>query len=64
MPTIAAPVCQEAIDVVPFDFAENLNTLQCLYTEFCNTLRTQSLGTLKEKSAAAYGEAITGKGVT
>jgi hypothetical protein len=64
MPTIAAPVSQEAIDAVPFDYAENLNALQRLYTEFCDTLGTQSLGSLKETSAAAYGEAITGKGLT
>jgi hypothetical protein len=38
MPTIAAPVSQQAIDAVPFDFAENLNTLQRLYTAFCDTL--------------------------
>ena len=55
MPTIAAPVCQEAIDSVPFDFAENLDALQRLYTEFCNTLESESLETLKEKNAAAYG---------
>src|SRR5262245_32959116 len=63
MPTIAAPVSQEAIDAVSFDFAESLNTLQRHYTEFCDTLGTQSLGTLEEKSAAAYGEAATGKGL-
>jgi hypothetical protein len=63
MPTIAAPVSQQAIDAVPFDFAENLNTLQRLYTAFCDILGTQSLGTLKEKSGAAYGEAATGKGL-
>ena len=55
MPTIAAPVSQEAIDSVPFDFAENLDTLKRLYSEFCNTLETESLETLKEKNAAAYG---------
>ena len=63
MPTIAALVSQEAIDAVPFDFAENLNTLQRLYTAFCETLGTQSLGALKDKSAAAYDEAVTGKGL-
>jgi hypothetical protein len=61
MPTIAAPVSQEAIDGVPFDFAENLDTFQRVYTAFCGTLGRQSLGNLKEKSAAAYGEAITAK---
>ena len=50
------------IDAVPFDYAENLDTLQRLYTEFCDTLGTQSLGSLKETSAAAYGKAITSKG--
>ena len=63
MPTIAAPVSETAIDAVPFDFAENLNALQRLYTEFCDTLGTQSLGSLKEKNVAAYGEATTGKGL-
>jgi hypothetical protein len=61
MPTIAAPVSQAVIDAVSFDFAENLNTLQRLYTEFCDTLGTLSLETLKEKNAAAYGEALSGK---
>jgi hypothetical protein len=63
MPTIAAPVSQEVIDAVPFDFAENLDALQRLYIEFCDTLGAQSLETLREKTAAAYGEAITGKGL-
>lgn len=63
MPTIAAPACQEAIDAVPFDFADNLNTLQRLYADFSAVLREQSLGTLNEKSAATYGEAIRGRGV-
>jgi hypothetical protein len=63
MPTIAAPVSQEAIDAVPFDFMENLNTLQRLYTQFWQALGAHSLATLKEKCAGAYGEAITGKGL-
>jgi hypothetical protein len=64
MPTIAAPVSQRAIDAVPLDFAENLNTLERLYAEFCDALGTQTLGSLKEMSAAAYGAAITDKGLT
>ncbi len=63
MPTIAAPVSQEAIDAVSFDFEENLNTLQRLYTEFCDILGTQSLESLKERNAAAYGGALTSKGL-
>ena len=63
MPTIAAAVSQEAIDAVPFNFVDNLNTLQQLYADFSGVLRAQSLGTLKEKSASAYGEAIRGKGL-
>src|SRR5262245_36619401 len=63
MPTIAAAVSQESIDAVPFDFAENLNTLQRLDTEFSRTLETQSLETLKERNAAVYGEATKGKGL-
>jgi hypothetical protein len=62
MPTIAAPVSQGAIDAVPFDFAENLNTLQRLYAAFCDILGTQMLGALKEKSAAAYGDAVPARG--
>lgn len=64
MPTIAATVSQDAIDAVSLDFAENLNTLQRLYNRFCDSLRTQSLVTLKDNTAAAYGEAITGKRLT
>lgn len=63
MPTIAATASQEAIDAIPFDFGENLNTLERLYTEFCDALRTESLETLKDKTAAAYGDAIRGKGL-
>jgi hypothetical protein len=63
MPTIAAQVSREAIDAVPFDFAGNLNALQRLYTAFCGTLGSQSLGALKDKSAAAYGEGVTCKGL-
>ena|SRR5579871_1041548 len=63
IPTIAVPVSQETIDAVPLDFAENLNMLQHLYTEFCDTLEMQSLETLKEKNATAYGEAMTSKGL-
>lgn len=40
MPTIAAPVSQEAIDAIRFDFSENLNTLDRLYREFSDTLGT------------------------
>src|SRR5262245_44252836 len=63
LPTIAAPVSQEALDAVSYDFAENLNTLHRHYTAFCDTLRAQSLGALKERSAAAYREAATDKGL-
>lgn len=63
MPTIAVPASQEAIDAVAFDFNDNLNTLQRLYTAFSETLSMESLDSLKAKSAAAYGEAITRRGL-
>jgi DinB superfamily len=63
MPTIATAASQEAIDAIPFEFSANLNTLERVYTEFCDALRTESLETLKDKTATAYGDAIRGKGV-
>ena len=57
MPTIAAPVSQEEVDAVSFDFDENLSVLARVYTLFCDNLRTHSLATIKEKTAAAYGKA-------
>ena len=63
MPTIAVPVSQEAIDAVSLDFAENLKALESAYTRFLASLRTHSLVTLREKTAAAYGDAIAGKRV-
>ena len=64
MPTIAAPVSQEEVDAVSLDFDENLSALGRLYTLFCANLRTHSLATLKENTAAAYGKAITDRNLT
>ena len=63
MPTIAAPVHQRDVDAVPFDFEENLNALEGLFTRFCTALRAHSLETLRENTAAAYGGAVTDKGI-
>jgi hypothetical protein len=56
MPTIAAPVDQDAIDAVPLDFAANLRLLEDRYTQFVDTLRRTTLPTLQQRSSAAYGE--------
>jgi DinB family protein len=63
MPTVAVPVTREELAAVSLDFAENLSALERLYTLFCANLRTHSLATLKENTAAAYGNAITDKGL-
>jgi DinB family protein len=57
MPTIAVAAPQEAIDAVPADFAENLKKLEELYTRFVEVLRTVTLATLQQRTAAAYGDA-------
>jgi hypothetical protein len=57
MPTIATSPLQEAIDAVPLDFEENFKKLEEFYTRFLDVLRTMSLNTLGERSAAAYGKA-------
>lgn len=64
MPTIAVPAPQDAIEAISLDFEENLSRLEQFYTRFCEILRTASLVTLREQTAAAYGEAIKGKGHT
>ncbi|HKQ79619.1 MAG TPA: DinB family protein [Blastocatellia bacterium] len=56
MPTIAAPAPQEAIDAVPADFEENLKMLEDLHTRFVEILRTATLVTLRQRTAAAYGD--------
>ena len=57
MPTIAVAAPQEAINAVPSDFAENFKRLEELYTRFVEILRTATLETLQQRTAAAYGEA-------
>ena len=58
MPTIAAPVDQTAIDAVTFDFHDNLRVLEELYMRFVDVLKQISIGTLRERSASAYGRSI------
>ena len=57
MPTIAVAAPQEAIDAVPADFEENFKRLEELYTRFVEVLRTVTLVTLQQRTAAAYGDA-------
>jgi Protein of unknown function (DUF664) len=57
MPTIAVAAPQEAIDAVPADFEANFKRLEELYTQFVEILRTATLETLQQRTAAAYGDA-------
>jgi hypothetical protein len=57
MPTIAAAAPQAVIDAVPEDFEENVTRLEELYTRFVERLRTATLATLQQRTAAAYGDA-------
>jgi Protein of unknown function (DUF664) len=57
MPTIAVAAPQEAIEAVPADFEENFKRLEELYTRFVAILRTTTLVTIQQRTAAAYGEA-------
>ena len=57
MPTITAPAPQKAIAAVPADFEENLKKLEELYTRYMEVLRTATLATLRQRTAADYGEA-------
>jgi hypothetical protein len=57
MPTIAVAAPQAAIDTVPADFEENVTRLEELYTRFVERLRTTTLATLQQRTAAAYGDA-------
>jgi hypothetical protein len=56
MPTIAVAAPQEAIDAVPADFETNFKGLEELYSRFVEMLRTATLETLQQRTAAAYGE--------
>jgi Protein of unknown function (DUF664) len=57
MPTIAVAAPQEAIDAVPSDFEANVTRLEELYTRFVELLRTATLETVQQRTAAAYGDA-------
>jgi Protein of unknown function (DUF664) len=57
MPTIAVAAPQEAIDAVPADFEENVKRLEELYSRFVEVLRTATLETVQQRTAAAYSEA-------
>jgi len=57
MPTIAVAAPQEAIDAVPADFEANFKRLEEFYTRFVELLRTATLETLQQRTAAAYGDA-------
>lgn len=58
MPTVATPVEQEAIDAVPLDFEENRKALEDFIVRFLETLRTVTIGDLRQRSSSAYGAAI------
>jgi hypothetical protein len=57
MPTIAVAAPQATIDAVPADFEQNVTRLEELYTRFVERLRTTTLVTLQQYTAAAYGDA-------
>jgi hypothetical protein len=56
MPTVAASPSQEAIDAVSDNFQENLEALTRYCGRFLEILRTTTLNTLRERTAAAYGK--------
>jgi uncharacterized damage-inducible protein DinB len=56
MPTIAVAAPQEAINAVPMDFEANVTRLEELYARFVDLLRTATLETLQQRTAAAYGD--------
>jgi hypothetical protein len=56
MPTVATSPSQEAIDAVSEDFQENFKALAQYCTRFLEVLRTTTLNTLRERTAAAYGK--------
>ena len=56
MPTVATSPSQEALDAVSDNFQENLRALTQYCTRFLEILRTTTLNTLRERTAAAYGK--------
>jgi len=61
MPTVATSPSQEAIDAISDNFQENLKVLAQCCTRFLEILRTTSLNTLRERTAAAYGRIAESK---
>lgn len=62
MPTVVTSPSQEAIDAVPLDFVENFKQLENFYTRFLEILRTSTLASVKQQTAAAYGQAAESEG--
>jgi hypothetical protein len=56
MPTVATSPSQEIIDAVSENFQENFKALAQHCTRFLEILRTTTLKTLRERTAAAYGK--------
>jgi hypothetical protein len=56
MPTVATSPSQEAIDAVSENFQENFKALAQYCSRFLEILRTITLNTLRERTAAAYGK--------
>jgi hypothetical protein len=61
MPTIAAPVVQEEIDAIPLDLAANLAALTGSQSEYLRELSASTLAALRERTSAAYGNAVAPK---
>lgn len=64
MPTVAVPPSQKAIDAVSEDFEDNFRKLEQFCTRFLEILRTTTLDTLRERTAAAYGKVSAMEGRT
>ena len=62
MPTDVTPAMQQAIDSVPLDFKRNREKLEELYPAFLEALLETTLGGLRQRTAAAYGEAAADPG--
>jgi uncharacterized damage-inducible protein DinB len=57
MPTIAAPVSQEAIDAIPLNFRANLAALRGHQARYLEDLHASTLENLKKRTSMAYGDA-------
>src|SRR5205085_2477232 len=58
LPTVAAPVSQEAIDAVALDFTANFEALSGYQSQYLEYLRTSMLPELEERTSSAYGSAV------